>query len=82
MREYGIPDKFIRLIKAVYDGFWCVVFHEGKYSSFFAVESGFKQGRVLSDLLFIIIIDWRIKQTTEGRDTRESSGLAEKSWRV
>ena len=38
LREYGIPDKLIRLIMAIYNGFRYAVFHDGKYSSFFAVK--------------------------------------------
>ena len=33
------------------------------------MESGVKQGCLLSGLLFVIVIDWLMKRTTEGRDT-------------
>ena len=69
LREYGVPEKLIRMIKIMYDGFKCTVLHEGKFTSFFAVESGVKQGCLLSGILFIMIIDWLMKRTTEGRDT-------------
>ena len=69
LREYGVPEKMVRLIRATYDGFKCAVLHEGELSSFFAVESGVKQGCLLSGLLFVIVIDWLMKRTTEGRDT-------------
>ena len=49
--------------------FKCTALHEGKFTSFFAVESGVKQGCLLFGILFIIIIDWLMKGTTEGRDT-------------
>ena len=30
MRAYGIPDKLIGLVKALYDGFTCAVSDEGE----------------------------------------------------
>ena len=61
---YKIKHKnLIRMIRVLYDGFKCSV------SSFFAIEWSVKQGCLLSGLLFIIIIDWLLKRTTEGRDT-------------
>ena len=69
LREYGVPEKMVRLIKATYDGFKCTVLHEGEFSSYFTVESGVKQGCLLSGLLFIVVIDWLMKRTTGVRDT-------------
>ena len=59
----------VRLIKMLYDGFRCVVLYEKKYSRFFAVESGVKQGYLLSGFLFMLIIDWLMKKMTEHRYT-------------
>ena len=56
----------ITLIRLLYDGFECAVLHEGKFSNYFAVETGVKQGCLLSELLFLVVIDWLMKQTTEG----------------
>ena len=69
MREYGIPDKIIRMIKALYFGFECTVLHDGKLFSYFLVESGVKQGCLLSGLLFLLVIDWIMKNVTNSRVT-------------
>ena len=74
LRVYGVPNKIIRLIKMLYDGFVCAVLHQGKFSRILPVESGVKQGCLLSGLLFIVIIDWIMKKTTENRDTRVQNG--------
>jgi hypothetical protein len=67
LREYGVPEKIIKMIRVLYDGFVCGVLHNGKTSPFFAIETGVKQGCLLSGLLFLLVIDWLLKRTTEGR---------------
>ena len=69
MREYGIPEKIIGMIRLLYDGFVCAVIQDSKLSPFFAVELGVKQGCLLSGLLFLLVIDWLMKRTTEERNT-------------
>ena len=67
MRHYGIPDKLVKLVKATYDGTNCQVFHEGQLSRPFPIETGVRQGCLLSPFLFILAIDWIMKETTKGR---------------
>ena len=43
-RAYGIPDKLIGLVKALYDGFICAVIDEGEITERFPVVTGVKQG--------------------------------------
>ena len=69
MKEYGMPEKMITMIKALYEGFECAVIHEGKLSTYFQVETGVKQGCLLSGLLFLLAIDWLMKRVTEKRQT-------------
>ena len=69
MKEYGIPEKLIIMIRTLYDNFQCAVLHEGKLSPYFLVETGVKQGCLLSGLLFLLVIDWLMKRTTENRRT-------------
>jgi hypothetical protein len=45
------------------------VIHEGKMSAYFGVETGVKQGCLLSGLLFLLVIDWLMKRVTEMRNT-------------
>lgn len=67
MANYGIPGKIIRMVQAFYDHFSCVVEHEGKHSEWFHIKSGVRQGCVMSGFLFLLVIDWTMKQTTRKR---------------
>ena len=67
MRHYGIPDKFINIIKNMYAGMKCRVRHEGHLSEEFDITTGVRQGCLLSPFLFLLAIDWIMKQTTEGK---------------
>ena len=63
MRHYGIPQKIINLIKATYTDMKCRVLHEGKLTDTFGIETGVRQGCLLSPLLFLLTIDWIMKTT-------------------
>ena len=67
MRHYGIPEKIVSLVKFSYDGTNCQVFHDGQLSDPFDINTGVRQGCLLSPFLFILIIDWIMKETTKGR---------------
>ena len=66
LKSYGIPEKFINLIKAFYDNCEAAVRHNGKLSEWFEILSGLKQGCVLSGFLFLLVIDWVMRKTLEG----------------
>ena len=66
---YGIPQKIIRMIQALNRDFTCSVLHEGNLTPWFAVETGVKQGYILSPLLFLIALDWVMKETTSHQRT-------------
>ena len=67
LRHYGIPDNFVNIIQELYDGSTCCVVENGRTSDWFPVETGVKQGCVMSGLLFNIIIDWVMRNTTNTR---------------
>ena len=67
MRHYGIPEKIVNLVKVSYEGTNCRVFHDGHLSSSFEIGTGVRQGCLLSPFLFILAIDWILKETTKGR---------------
>lgn len=67
MRHYGIPEKFIRIIKNTYDGTSCRVMQEGNLRNKFQVRTGVRQGCLPSPLLFLIAVDWIMKESTGGR---------------
>jgi len=69
MSMYGIPEELIELVKAMYNNFECAVLDEGETTEWFQVQSGVKQGCVMSGFLFLLAIDWVMSRTTEGRRT-------------
>jgi len=68
LRHYGIPDKIVRLIAMFYTGFECRVLMEaGVESESFAVNSGVRQGCILSPILFCVAIDFVMRAVTDGK---------------
>ena len=61
LHHNGIPQKIINLIKALYSDFHCKVIHEGSLTEPFLVNSGVKQGCLLSPFLFLLSLDWVTK---------------------
>ena len=59
---YGVPIKFVDIIKALYEGFSCQVIHAGKLTESFEISSGVRQGCLLSPLLFFVVLDWVTKK--------------------
>jgi hypothetical protein len=57
MRIFGLPEKIIRLIQEMYKNYTCQVEHNGKLSEPIIVESGIKQGCLLSPTLFLMVLD-------------------------
>ena len=69
---YGIPVKYVNLIKEGYDGFTAQVNVGGSLTDPFVVEGGVKQGDVPSPTLFNIMIDL---VATLSYDSPESESL-------
>jgi hypothetical protein len=57
MRIFGLPEKIIRLIQEMYMNYTCQVEHNGKLLEPIIVESGIKQGCLLSPTLFLMVLD-------------------------
>ena len=70
LESYGIPTKYINLIKEGYNGFTSSVMVDGMLTDPFEVEGGVKQGDVPSPTLFNIIVD---HVATESFDDANSS---------
>ena len=64
--NYGIPSKIISLVKNTYEGTNCRILHEGVLTESFSIESGVRQGCLLSPFLFLLAVDWIMKETTTG----------------
>ena len=67
MRHYGIPTKLVNLVEELYEGSSCKILHEGQLTDSFPIKTGVKQGCILSPFLFILAIDWLMKESTAGR---------------
>ena len=69
MHSYGIPSKFIRMVKLFYSNTKCAVIDGAGKSEWFTVKAGVKQGCVMSGFLFLLVIDWIMCRTTEQGNT-------------
>ena len=67
LRHYGVPTKLVNLIKNTYEGMSCRVVHEGQLTDSFGVKTGVRQGCLLSPFLFLLVIDWIMKNSTADR---------------
>lgn len=68
MAHYGIPDKYISLIKNLYKDAGCRILIKGKLSVWFQILTGVRQGCLISPFLFLLAIDWILKTSTAGRN--------------
>ena len=67
MRHYGIPSKLVALVRNSYIGMSTKVVHEGRLTESFEITTGVRQGCLLSPFLFLLAIDFIMKNVTEGR---------------
>ena len=66
MRHFGIPDKIVRLTTGMHHEMECKVLVKGNLTDSFWSFTGVRQGCLLSPFLFLLAIDWLMKQTTMG----------------
>ncbi|PIK45536.1 hypothetical protein BSL78_17607 [Apostichopus japonicus] len=69
MRQYGIPGKIINIVKIMYSDSVCAVLDDGEVTEWFQVKTGVKQGCVMSGFLFLLVIDWMMRETTKDNNT-------------
>ena len=69
MHHYGFPPKFITIIQQLYEGATCQFIHEGKLTEPFNVQTGVRQGCLLSPTIFLVVVGWVMKQSTAGKRT-------------
>ena len=69
LRHYGVPEKIVSIIRKSYEGMSCKVIHGQQLTQGFQVRTGVRQGCLLSPFLFLLAIDWIMKETTaQGRN--------------
>ncbi|MCP4238259.1 MAG: hypothetical protein GY770_32620, partial [Aestuariibacter sp.] len=64
LRHYGVPVKIVSIIRKSYEGMSCRVMHGQHLTESFQVRTGVRQGCLLSPFLFLLAIDWIMRQTT------------------
>ena len=69
LQYYGIPNTYIDLIKQLYKDATCQVIHNGKLTEPFNIQTGVRQGCMLSPMIFLIVVDWILRQTTTNSKT-------------
>jgi hypothetical protein len=63
--HYGIPNKIIFIIKMLYTKFQGKVICGTNFTDNFSIQTGVKQGCMLSPILFNFCTDWLMKKTIE-----------------
>ena len=66
--HHGIPRKIINLIRNTYDPSTCQVIHDGSLTESFEIRTGVRQGCLLSPFLFLLAIDWVMREATQGKN--------------
>ena len=69
MRSYGIPFKIVSMVKALYDDFECAVVDGQDTTEWFKIQTGVKQGCSMSGLLFLLVVDWVMRNTLQEGNT-------------
>ena len=67
MRHYGIPEKIVNLVRSLFVGTNCQVSHDGQLSEPFQINTGVRQGCLLSPFLFTLAVDGILKESTKGK---------------
>ena len=67
--SYGIACKIIHMVQMLYEDNICAVLDEGEESELFKVKTGVKQAYVMSGFIFLMVVDWIIRNTTAGSKT-------------
>ena len=67
MESYGIPRKVIHMVQMLHENSECAVLDEGE--EWFKVKTGVKQGDVMYGVIFVMVVEWILRKTTEGNKT-------------
>jgi len=69
MRSYGIPSTIINMVKVLYADFECAVVDGHDATEWFKIKTGVKQGHNMSGLLFLLVVDWVMRNTLQEGNT-------------
>jgi hypothetical protein len=65
LRCYGIPEKFITIIKSLYHHSSCCIRTKDGTTEMFEIVTGVRQGCILSPFLFLVVIDFVMKKAMD-----------------
>ena len=68
LEAYGIPSVIVEAIKLIYDNSAVQVITPDDEASFFDILAGIFQGETLTPFLFMIVLDYCLKQTLKISD--------------
>ena len=68
MSMYHIPDKYIHLIKDLYQRNECFVMVDGQETEWFSLQTGVRQDCILCHFLFCLAIDWLMKVSVDEKE--------------
>ena len=68
LRGYGFPMKIVNIIQMLYRDFHFKVICGNQLTDSFKIQTGVKQGCILSPSLFVVAMDWLMRQTNEGQN--------------
>ncbi len=63
----AFQKKLVSVIQSLYKSFECRVIHNSELTEPFLVETGVRQGCILSPILFSLVIDWLMRSVTRGK---------------
>ena len=69
MHHYGFPPQFVATIQQLCEDTTCQMIHNGKLTESFSVQIGVRQGCLLSSTIFLMVVDWVMRQSTAGQKT-------------
>ena len=78
LRCYGIPSKFTELFRDLYRRSTCCIRTEDGTTQFFNVETGVRQGCILSPFLFLIALDFVMRRSID----KEVGGISFGHWKL
>ena len=75
--EFGIPMKLVRLIRVCQTETYSTVWVGKNLSDMFPIRNGWKQGYVLSPLLFNFALEYTIRRVQVNQDSVKLNGTHE-----
>jgi hypothetical protein len=75
IRVRGLRSEFINIIRECYEVSCCRVLHEGQLSDPIKTSSGVRQGCLLSPMLFVSVLEEKLRRVLDGKQ----SGI---TWRL